>query len=599
MATKEEYPPAYSSHSHDPATLVFPPVATGDLSAPSRREETIPRTTLEPMVMSPNPAPPKLRTSIEAHHQQYVLSPREQIFPAVPTTPIGEGSEMDVRSDVSVSNASIIDDRSNRAVSVLSMDDLIAAQALHNLGTGEQKTSRCHGMGIMLKLNAKDTRQRTQSEDTERQAAIERNEPAPPEPLLSLLTSSHPLIGTAINGSLSAYSSSKSYSPRFRTGAEFVERRLTPVANTMGTVGRRTGVEGGVRWWLGGSRRPSTHQRRDSLEDNGTNKRRKVSGPQSNGMDIEQNSQPHAAQMTEPSHRRTSQSSFAESLPAYDDHRSPGYEEHEQTGSGALVTTQQDERQETQPSTWHSRLMLSTSGLGVAMSEESLRSLKYCLSWLRWANVHLGKVIVALKNVVEEWEQWQQSRPGSDGYRNAIMEDGEGRSRDASQALVQNSSRDPAALFARIQELKGDVLKTLKSVVDVVSRYAGGALPENARDLVRRHLTSLPQRFRLASSSSNGTPSDSLQPASEAISSAHRVLVLAKEGLDMMSQVSGVLDGTLVSAEEWCERLGRRKRGEPESPSRGDPPYTGDIKERPESMQRDGDVEMRNGEKTG
>jgi len=27
-----------------------------------------------------------------------------------------------------------------------------------------------------------------------------------------------------------------------------------------------------------------------------------------------------------------------------------------------------------------------------------------------------------------------------------------------------------------------------------------------------------------------------------------------------MSQVSGVLDGTIVSAEEWCERLGRSKR---------------------------------------
>jgi len=41
-------------------------------------------------------------------------------------------------------------------------------------------------------------------------------------------------------------------------------------------------------------------------------------------------------------------------------------------------------------------------------------------------------------------------------------------------------------------------------------------------------------------------------------------MVLAKEGLDMMVQVSGVLDGTIVSAEEWCERLGRKKRGEAE-----------------------------------
>ena len=30
----------------------------------------------------------------------------------------------------------------------------------------------------------------------------------------------------------------------------------------------------------------------------------------------------------------------------------------------------------------------------------------------------------------------------------------------------------------------------------------------------------------------------------------------------MMSQVSGVLDGTIVSAEEWCERLGMKKAEE-------------------------------------
>jgi len=106
------------------------------------------------------------------------------------------------------------------------------------------------------------------------------------------------------------------------------------------------------------------------------------------------------------------------------------------------------------------------------------------------------------------------------------------------------------------------VLKTLKEVVDIVSKYAGGALPENARILVRRHLTSLPQRFKLANSRTvarNGESGDV-----EVTDGANRVLVLAKEGLDMMAQVSGVLDGTIVSAEEWCERLGRTRREERE-----------------------------------
>jgi hypothetical protein len=37
-------------------------------------------------------------------------------------------------------------------------------------------------------------------------------------------------------------------------------------------------------------------------------------------------------------------------------------------------------------------------------------------------------------------------------------------------------------------------------------------------------------------------------------------MVLAKEGLDMMQQVSEVVEGTITRAEEWCERLGKRKK---------------------------------------
>jgi hypothetical protein len=185
------------------------------------------------------------------------------------------------------------------------------------------------------------------------------------------------------------------------------------------------------------------------------------------------------------------------------------------------------------------------------MSEESLRSLKYCLGWLRWANEHIGKVILALKGVLE---QYDQDRANSSG---AI----EGTEAKEGQ-LVVRSDAERSELNAKIMNLKKDVLKTLKDVVDIVSKYAGGALPENARILVRRHLTSFPQRFKLASSRTvarNGESGDL-----EVTEGANRVLVLAKEGLDMMAQVSGVLDGTIVSAEEWCERLGRTRREERE-----------------------------------
>lgn len=117
----------------------------------------------------------------------------------------------------------------------------------------------------------------------------------------------------------------------------------------------------------------------------------------------------------------------------------------------------------------------------------------------------------------------------------------------------QNDQRQ-AAMAARIAALRKDVLDTLKKVVGIVSQYAGGALPENARNLVQRHLTSLPQRFSIANATMNRNGE---QNDNEATASAGRVMVLAQEGLDMMTQVSRVVNDTLVSAEGWCQRLGK------------------------------------------
>ena len=136
-------------------------------------------------------------------------------------------------------------------------------------------------------------------------------------------------------------------------------------------------------------------------------------------------------------------------------------------------------------------------------------------------------------------------------------------------------------LAARIASLRGDVLKTLRDVIETVSKYAGGALPENARALVHRHLTSLPQRFRVASmrdTSQLSLPESSEQgeKAQEKAlrDGANRAIVLAMEGLDMVAQVSGVLDGTIVSAEEWCERLGKKRKDEREALLPGPEPLT-------------------------
>lgn len=329
-----------------------------------------------------------------------------------------------------------------------------------------------------------------------------------------------------------------------------MERSFTPIVNTVGSVNRFTGLEGGVRWFLGG-RRLSNQSGPEA-----SHKRRKVNGS-GEGRDSESNGtrgplSVDGQDMELPHRQRApSQSSTVESLPAYDEHRSPSYEATQQ----AMI--QRDTDKAVSPGgSWQSRLVLSTSGLSVAMSEESLRSLKYCLGWLRWANEHIGKVIEALKTALDRYDQGSQSSTSS-----AVTIDwaSEGRDREGNGQLIVRSDAERSALNAHIAELKTDVLKTLKSVVDIVSKYAGGALPENARLLVRRHLKSLPQRFRLASAHTDRAAEGGDR---EVVDGASRVLVLAKEGLDMMSQVSGVLDGTIVSAEEWCERLGMKKAEE-------------------------------------
>ncbi|KAF7896234.1 hypothetical protein EAF00_006248 [Botryotinia globosa] len=523
-----ECPPSYASH--DPQTISLPSVPTAD-PPPIHHERVLP------------PLPPM---STESKYRQDPVAEVPLTWPSSnpltayyqpgpsqlsPKTTTRRSTDSPNGMDLDLS-----DNRARRGGSVLSIDDpdvRLAAEALGDLRADFIQSS---------------PRQRTAPSSNS--TPFRQGGSTQPEPLLSLLTTSHPLIGNAIGGSLSAYSASKNYSPRFKSSAEYVERRITPVVNTINSVNRITGVEGGVRWFLGG-RRPSHHGPSDTESDSPSHKRRKVNT--SSPADLEGQPMQFEIQFDQQRRRRPSQASTTDSLPAYDDQRSPSYEASQQ----ALVPSNRGSEESVSPgSSWQSRLVLSTSGLSVAMSEESLRSLKYCLSWIRWANEHIGKLIVALKSVLEQYDNSgtiadaPYSEKGADNNQRQI---------------VLHTDDQRSALTAKIAQLNKDVLKTLKEVVDIVSKYAGGALPENARDLVRKHLTSLPRRFQIANSVSNGESRSHRDGDSDAKEGAQRVMVLAKEGLDMMTQVSGVLDGTIVSAEEWCEKLGRKKREERET----------------------------------
>jgi hypothetical protein len=322
----------------------------------------------------------------------------------------------------------------------------------------------------------------------------------------------------------------KNYSPRFvQAGANIVEQRIgNPMVNTVSMVGKITGVESGLRWYYGGNAtRPNDAE--DEDEEQGT-KRRRVMNDE---MDLESGSLSPRSK-----HRRDSQESGVEYLPAYRASKPPSYrEEVSPTGLDRQMSLDRP----THNRSWSSQVFVSTSGLGVALSLTSRRTLGHCLGFLGQQASHVTTVMNALKLILQEYDQardqWHQNNDAS-------MEAGE-------RAKTPEHDDTARALAQIIKKYSDDIWRTLESVVTNVSNYAGGALPENARHFVRNQLMSLPQRWRIVSDNQTGD--------SETSRGARRMIAFATEGLDMISQVSQTMKLTLDSAENWLNRVGRRQ----------------------------------------
>lgn len=419
-------------------------------------------------------------------------------------------------------------DRSQRAASVLSglsADDLEAAETLKSLQRGTCD-GRCESSLANRRLDIHSPRlQHAPPSHIQTTSSFSGSQT---EPLLSLITSQYPLAASVINGSISVYKTAQQFTP----GGEWTEKNVgLPLART---TARISGVESGIRWAL--------QQKKDGRQG------------QPSTPDIEKT----YLEITPDGVLRQPGSITGETLPPYNDgDRSPPYSEQQQV---VLLREQQPGLG------WRQQLVITTSGLGVAMSEDSIRSLQYCLGFLRWANESLGGAVQKLKDLLQQWE---------------------GRSsQDSDSPAMSTSAEDDRAISARIAAVKQEVLTTLKQVVNIVSTYAGGALPENARRLVHQHLVTLPQRFTIASRRASDEESQDA-----ATNNANRALVLAQEGLDMMNQVSRVVNDTLVSAENWCEKLGRRRR-QPEQQLA--PQFDEKIEdhERSATVGRDADIKM-------
>lgn len=158
--------------------------------------------------------------------------------------------------------------------------------------------------------------------------------------------------------------------------------------------------------------------------------------------------------------------------------------------------------------------------------------------------------------------------------------------RHARDGAADSDALVTASAAAHLSQIKHDVVETIRKVVDVVSKYAGVALPEQAKRYVRQSILGLPVKWASAigdrrdargasvgasdvstpraermedpySTATNGraegeqtennTRHAILGPTEDA---AERVLTFAVEGLDTLRAVTSIFGESIQKAEE-------------------------------------------------
>ncbi|CAM0141562.1 unnamed protein product [Umbelopsis sp. WA50703] len=195
-------------------------------------------------------------------------------------------------------------------------------------------------------------------------------------------------------------------------------------------------------------------------------------------------------------------------------------------------------------SRWQQLVVGAGSAAGTTaavISEDSMKCLKYCLSWLQYAVNHIDQQMTILRNFLVSLAT--SSNPSS------------------SQTVATPS---PSVLSA----VKKEIIDTLRKVVHIVSKYAGSSLPAHARSAVRGFIINLPGKWASVNDVRSTTVSPVASPQmrphgmntsqsqdSNAHESAVRLLQFGGESVEMLNSVSGVFSDTVDRAELWLERL--------------------------------------------
>lgn len=122
-------------------------------------------------------------------------------------------------------------------------------------------------------------------------------------------------------------------------------------------------------------------------------------------------------------------------------------------------------------------------------------------------------------------------------------------------SLATSSSADATNKDVATQQdstlasIKKEIVDTLRKVVEVISKYAGSGLPENAKASVRVFILQLPSRWAVLN---NGSTVNNEQPMHE---TSIRLLDFGGESIEMLKAVSVVFSDTIERAELWLKRL--------------------------------------------
>lgn len=111
-----------------------------------------------------------------------------------------------------------------------------------------------------------------------------------------------------------------------------------------------------------------------------------------------------------------------------------------------------------------------------------------------------------------------------------------------SNSLVKNEST--------LAAIKKEIVDTLRKVVEVISKYAGSGLPEQAKASVRAFILQLPSTWAQLHNKSQAE--QDAQPLHE---TSIKLLDFGGESLVMLKSVSIVFSDTIERAELWLKRL--------------------------------------------